>query len=252
MGAQRLYTGEGPGGRYLDMPSERTKAISGAWLKHMIGRAFRNGGRPVPLKYRMSELDQRLVEYAVHECKFVGPYQYDETSEEAKHWFSGQKLDNDLYRKALLDDSTSGGLEAVPVEFDDVAILTPLLNGELFPFVNVRNVTRRRIEGFSIGNPTLQWGSGEGTQISLFNTAAFIAGFDNNIYPVTGAIEIGLDFEADSPVGVGDMIQSRYGESFRKELDNVVAIGNGTSQPQGVFNAASTTTVSASNATSGQ
>jgi len=251
LAGQRLWTGEGPTGRYLDMPTERTKAIAGAWFKHMLARAFRSGGRPVPRKYQLSELDRKLVEYAAHECKFVGPYQFDPDNEEARDWHVGTKLTSDLHIKAVLDDSTSGGLEAVPIEFDDAAILTPLLNGEVFPYVTVRNVTRRRIEGFSVGNPTMNWGTAEGSQISLFDTDSLIAAFDNSIYPVAGAIEIGMDFEADSPVNVGDIIMNRFGERYRKELDDVIVNGNGTSQPEGVFQAAGTATVSADNTSTG-
>jgi len=237
-GHQRVQTGNDPQGlmRDLDMPTDRTKAIAGAWMKHMINRAFRSGGRPVPPSYKMSKLDQKLVEYAVHNCKFVGPHGWNEDLLEADHWFDGfTKVTSDLHKKALLDDSTSGGLEAVPIEFDDVAILTPLLNGELFPYVGIRNVTRRRIEGFSVGNPTLSWGTSEGSQISLFDTDSLIAAFDNTIYPLTGSIEIGLDFEADSPVGVGNIIMSNYGERFREEMDNVIAANAGTTAPQGVL-----------------
>lgn len=215
----------------LDMPSERSKAIAGAWFKHMVIRA--KGGK-VPAHMRLTELDRKLVEAAAHECKFVGPVDFNEERDDANVWYEGQKL-TDVHIKALLDDTTSGGLEAVPIEFDAAVILTPLLNGELFPLVNIRNVTRRRIEAAAIGNPTMSWGVGEGSTISLFNTDSFVSAFDNNIYPVTGAMELGLDFLADSPLSVASIVIDRYGERFRQVMDNVIATGNGTNQPTGIF-----------------
>jgi HK97 family phage major capsid protein len=250
---RRVNIGEGIGmpTRDLDMPTERSKAIAGAWFKRLIGKAYRETGRPIPQQFRLTELDQKLVGYAIHECKFVGPVHFDNVSEESVEWYKGVRA-TELQRKALLDDVTSGGLEAVPIEFDDAVIITPLLEGELFPIVTIRNVTRRRIEGFSIGNPTMAWGVAEGSAIALFTTTAFIAAFDTTIYPVAGAMEIGLDFLADSPVDIGAIIIERYGSRFRSELDMVIAVGSdGSSQPEGVFSASGTRALNAANGSTG-
>lgn len=232
--------------RYLDMPTDRQKAIAGVWLKHMIIKSCRQSGRHVPGNYTLNEHERDLLNYAVHECKFVGPHGYrggDRDTTDATFWLSGEKAYNDLQRKALLDDSTSGGLEAVPIEFDDLAILTPLLSGEVFPRVRTIPVTRRRIEAASIGNPNFTWGVGEGSPIGLFTTDSFISAFDNTIFPVTGAMEIGMDFMADSPLAIGTIIQNNYGSAFRKEMDNVLCTGDGTTQPEGVFTASGLTTI---------
>lgn len=253
MGGKRVNIGEGIGmpSRYLDMPTERSKAVAGAWFKRMIGNAYRNTGRPIRPEFKLTELDQKLIEYAVHECKFVGPVDYDERSDESPQWYKSS-VPTEMQRKALLDDSTSDGLEAVPIEFDDAVIITPLLEGELFPLVTIRNVTRRRIEGFSIGNPTISWGTAEGSAISLFTTTSFISAFDTTIYPVAGAMEVGLDFLADSPNDIGSIIIDRYGSQFRKEMDDVIADGSdSSSQPEGLFQASSTTTVNSENGSTG-
>ena len=206
----------------VDMPSELDLAIIGATFK---AKAIRAMGHEA--KHQMKELDKKLLEYAAHECRFVGEINGKE--------YDGEKL-SELHVKAIIDDSTSGGLEAVPIEFDSALILKPLLNGELFPYVNIRNVSRRRIEAAIVENPTLTWGTAEGTAISLFDTDSFITAFDNNIYTVTGAIELGEDFLSDSPTEIGRVVVNNYGEAFRKELDTVIANGNGTSQPEGIFN----------------
>ncbi len=251
-GSRPVMSGEGGeiAARTLNVPSERQKAIAGAWMKRMVSQAFRNGGRAVPPSWRMTELDTKLCEAAVHESKFIGPHGMNrEDDDMAKAWFKAERIP-DMWKKAVLDDSTSGGLEAVPIEFDDMAIMSPVLEGELYPLVSTRTVTRRRIEGFSVGEVTVTW-TAEGTSIGLFSTASFISAFDTNVYAVTGAMEIGLDFEADSPVAIGDMILTRYGQAFRKELDTVIIDGDGTSQPKGILQASGTTTVSSDGGSGG-
>jgi len=244
-GGTQVHTGTGDGGRFLDMPSELDLAIAGAFLKSRMARC-----RNLPQPYRMTELDRKLMEYAVHECKWVGPVNFIEERDQADHWYASEKL-TDYHRKAVLDDSVSGGLEAVPIEYDAALILTPLLNGELFPFTNINNVTRRRIEATAVGNPTVSWGPSEGTAISLFNTDSLISAFDNTIYPVVGAIEIGLDFLADAPADIGRTLVTNYGNRFRQEMDNVIATGDGTSQPEGLFTASGVASVSSENGASG-
>jgi HK97 family phage major capsid protein len=228
----------------IDMPTERQKAIAGAWFKNMALKLLRREGRAIQPHMELKEIDRQLLQHAVHECRFIG--------EVPGHGeLDGEKLHNDLWRKAVLDDSTSGGLEAVPIEFDAAVILTPLLSGELFPLVSITNVSRRRIEATKIGNPTMSWGTGEGTAIPLFDTDSFISAFDNSIYPITGAIELGLDFLADSPLAVGGIVVDNYGEVFKQEMDDVIATGNGTNRPEGLFTASGTTSVSATNTTTG-
>lgn len=249
VGGSEMYRAGDVEPRNIDNPTQRSKAIAGAWFKHLINKQFR--GAP-PAEYAMTELDRRLVEYAVHECKFVGPLRHKESTDEALAWFRGDaKIGNEMFRKALLDDTASGGLEAVPIEFDDAVIITPLLTGQFFPLVTVRNVTRRRIEAASVGNPTWAWGTAEGSEISLFDTDSFISAFDTTIYPITGAIEHGLDFAADSPIAIGDIIINRYGEGFQREMDKAIATGSGTNQPTGFFNATAGATISATNTTTG-
>lgn len=252
--------GCGLGSYDYNMPTERSKAISGAWLKHLVNRQCKAEGRQVPWQFAMNEQDKHLVEYAARECKFVGPIGYegrgtktltdngDPDTIAARHWFDGSTAckdmaDGDLWIKALLDEAAgSQGLEAVPIEFDANYILTPLLTGQLFPLASVTNVTRRRIEATTFANPTVGWGVAEGTAITPFNTDGFVGAFDNNIWPVTGAMEIGRDFQSDSPLDIGGIVVDRYGVAFRNEMDNVIATGNGTDRPTGLFTTAGVTT----------
>lgn len=224
----------------LEQPSELALAVTGSWFKMLINRSCRMENKQVPRVFQMTELDGQMVQEIARKCRFVGPvgFQDDGYGGEAQTWFENRKAISDLEIKALLDDPGTGGIFAVPIEFDANVILTPLLHGELFPRVDVRNVSRRRIESAAIANPTVAWGTAEGTAIVPFDTTGFITAYNNNIYPLTGAMELGRDFLSDSPLDIGRIVQDRYGERFRQEMDNVIATGNGTDRPEGVFEAA--------------
>ncbi|KKL24808.1 hypothetical protein LCGC14_2411620, partial [marine sediment metagenome] len=146
--------------------------------------------------------------------------------------------------KALIDDSTSGGLEAAPIVFDDQVIQTPLLHGELYPLVSVKPIDRgRRIEGVATGTVTGSWGGVDDTAITLFSTASYVSAFDTTIFRWEGAIRIGLDFLSDTPIDFGAHITAQYGERLMEDLDDVIAAGNGTTQPEGVITKSGTTSV---------
>lgn len=252
------FSGCGLGSHDVNMPTQRDKAVTGVWLKHLVNKQCQAEGRQVPWQFKMTEQDEDVRMWTMMNCKFVGPVgykgepitKYSDTgvdTDAADHWFGGESLmekrnDFEFWKKALLDDATSGGLEAVPIEFDAAYILTPLLTGQLFPYVDVRNVMRRRIEGTKFANPTMGWGTAEGTGITPYTTDAFISAFDNSIWPITGAMEIGRDFQSDSPLDIGGIVTDRYGQAFRQEMDNVIANGNGTNRPEGLFVASGVTT----------
>jgi HK97 family phage major capsid protein len=238
-------------GRDLNLPSQLDRAVAGAYWKYSVNLALKQFGGGIPPQFRMTDHDKGLMLHAVHNMEWKGLLNFDERSGLGKHELHGQKL-SDFQIKALLDDTLSGGLEAAPIVFDDQVIITPLLNGELFPKVTLVNIPRgRRIEGFSMGNPTITDGYSEGTEVPIFDTSGFIAAFDTNIYDAVGSIELGMNFEEDSPVAIGDKVIERYGEQFMTYLDKVVAIGNGTTQPEGIFNASGATDVNSANSTSG-
>lgn len=235
-------------GKFLDVPSVADAAIAGAWMKLLIARGTKET-RDIPKGMRMTDHDWDLVRYAIHESKFTGAIGGSE--EFPEYGVNDRKL-HDYEIKALLDDSTSGGIEIVPQPFDDIIITTPVLYGELFPLVNVVNVSRgRRVKGGSISNPTITSAGAEGTAITAFTTTSMVSAFDTTIFNPVAAIEIGLDFEEDSPTGVTQTIIQKYGEKMMEWLDEQIAVGDGTTEPQGIFNASSTTLVLSDNNTSG-
>lgn len=235
--------------RVISHPSERDKAVVGAFFKWSL--ECHNEPRDIPRALKMTDHDREIVNYALHEERWTGLINGEGTEDYGCKKVEARKL-TQVEVKALLDDSTSGGITAAPLVFDDAVILTPVLFGEIYPLVNVVNITRgRRIEGFSMGNPTFTSGVAEGTSITPFNTAAFIAAFDTTVFVAVAAMEIGLDFEEDAPNDIGGLVVERYGLKSMEWLDRVVAVGDGVTEPQGAANAAAVTVVNSDNGTGG-
>jgi HK97 family phage major capsid protein len=239
--------------RTFDGISELDRAVVGATMKWFVSRAANaglvDGGTPAWAK--MTEQDEMLMKYAAHEMDWNGPIgMREEDGEHADHgWAKGARL-NQMQIKAVLDDTTSGGLEAVPIVFDDLAVITPLLHSELLQYVDQRLTNSRRVESFRINNPDMYW-EAEGVSATEFDTTGFIGEFNTNIHPCIGWIDLGLDFESDSPVAIANLIINRYGEVARKKLDDVIANGTGVGQPLGIRNTVGLTTVVSPNGATG-
>lgn len=204
-------------GREVETTSRREYAQIGAFLKH----AARRGGIDVQL----NEHERGLLNELAEKAPWAGR-------------IGGVELDahDKATVKALIDDSTSGGLEATPIVVDNNMITFPLLNGELFPLVNLVDLPRgRRVEASSIDNVTVNWGGGDDTDVTLFNTANMVQAIDTSIFTVDFGIEVGRDFLADAAVNVGQILTQIIGERMAAELDKVIADGNGTTQPTGVM-----------------
>ncbi len=223
-------------GRGLDESSDRDKALSGVWAKWICALADpRFGSDPRRVWKAFSEHDKGLLAHLAENEMWD-----DTTAEFLNADGSPMRRERKGYPggiKALIDDGgASGALEAAPIVFDDDVISIPLLNGELFPQVRTVSIPRgRRIEGVSVLNVTGGWGGVDGTDIALFNTAGYIAAFDTTIYRWEGAIEIGLDFMSDTPIDFGSIITAQYGQRLLTDLDNAIAVGNGTNRPEGVI-----------------
>jgi HK97 family phage major capsid protein len=235
--------------RSFDGISQLDKAVAGATLKYLVNRGASGG--PIPGWAKMTDLDRALMEYAAHELPWQGPIgmRSDDGEDASMGWVKGGKLQG-IQIKAVLDDNTSGGLEAVPIVFDDLAILTPLLVSELLPLVDQRVTTARRVEGFKVANPTMYW-TAEGTAPTEFSTTGFISEFNTNIHPCVGWMEVGLDFQADSPVAIADLIIGNYARKAANELENKIASGSGTGEPLGLTQTASAIEVASTNDVAG-
>lgn len=223
-------------GRVLESTSERDMAIAGAYGKFIVNAA-KLKSRSLAFQ-QLPEHDKNVLCWAMENEKWGGSSDGGDLADikDRKLTLSEQK--------ALIDDSTSGGLEAAPIVFDDQVIQTPLLNGELYPMVTTRPLDRgRRVEGVATGTVTSGWGGVDDTAISLFNTASYVTAFDTTIFRWEGAVRIGLDFLSDTPIDFGQHITAQYGERLLEDLDDVIAVGNGTTQPEGVMNKTGATSV---------
>ena len=229
-------------GKTKNTSSPRDMALSGAWAKYQILAATpKLAGNPQLAWDRLSDHEKSLLSHLAEKTDWDNSQ--DGKASTMKGYPGGIK--------ALIDDSTSGGTEAAPIVFDDQVIQTPLLYGELYPLVSTKTLDRgRRVEGVSTGTVTGSWGGVDSTEITLFNTASYVSAFDTTIYRWEGAIRIGLDFLSDTPIDFGQHITTQYGERLMEDLDDVIAVGNGTTQPEGIINKATATSVAWGGATS--
>lgn len=240
--------------RQLNAKTAHDKAVCGAYFKWAVGVNHPN--QPVG-QLKMTDLDWQIMREVLHEHAWSGTTGLNKDGLDNEGLGRGfgvenQRLDERTV-KALLDDSTSGGITMVPQVFDDAIIQTPLLMGELFPFITVENLAMgRRIEAPTMARVTLTSGIAESTNIPLFDTTGFVGALDTQIYNVVGAIEIGADFQEDTPIeNIGGKVVENYGEAARQYLDNVIAVGDGSTQPLGIFNTSGVVSVGAANPAAG-
>lgn len=230
------------GRKQLEGVSEVEKAVCGSWLKLIANQQNKNN---VPHCFKMTDHDWMLLKYGFHELKWSGVIRGQWDGDSNAIGVKGRKL-TEMEIKTIIDDVTSGGLEIAPIAFDEQVITIPILYGELAPFVNMVPVTRgRRIESATLGNLIINSSGSvtDDTAISVFATAGFISAFDTTIYVADGSIEIGLDFLSDTPIDITGHISTKYGEQMLAWLEEQIAIGDGTTEPEGIMNASGTTAV---------
>lgn len=227
------------GAKTVETASERDNATVGVWFKHTLKRA----GVPGIV---FSEWEKSLFAELVQKGRWVG--------EAAGTYYGGGSPDDyvpNAVVKSLLDDTTSGGIYLNPAVFDANVITYPLLHSELLPFIDLVPVTGRRVQGATMGNMSLTWGSAAGQAIQPLNTSSLVGDLSTPVFPLSGAIEIGNDLLADSPVNIGATVTGLYGEKQKAELDRVVVNGNGTNEPAGITNTSGLVTVSSDNGAGG-
>jgi HK97 family phage major capsid protein len=221
-------------GRSLDEASEKDTALAGVWAKFQLLSVTKKIAGNAPDAWKLlTEHEKSLL---AHLCENE-TWDYSEDGKLAhRRGYPGANGRGGGGVKQLIDDGgPSGALEAAPIVFDDQVIQAPLLHGELYPLVHTITLDRgRRVEGVATGTVTGAWGGVDDTAIALFNTNAYVTAFDTTIYRWQGAIRIGLDFLSDTPIDFGAHITKQYGERLLEDLDDVIAVGNGTTQPEGV------------------
>lgn len=212
-------------GKEVETTSELEYAKAGSFLKYTARKA----GLPVDLSDHESELVGEMFERDSWCGKIGGEY---------RSGIEGIRV------KALIDDATSGGSELVPEWFDDQIVTYPLLHSEFLPRVDIRDVPRSSsVEAATLSNPTVFWGTAEGTAITPFDTSSLVGELNTDIARVVCAIEVGQDFLSDAAANVGQVLMQAVGQRLLSELDRVIVEGNGTTEPEGIFTASGLTDI---------
>jgi HK97 family phage major capsid protein len=230
--------------RLLEEQSPRDAAVGAAVFRwHML-----NGNHAL-----LTEHERQLVDWALHEAEWVG-------SVNTRGWDGigvpiggiGRGKLTDFERKALLDDTTSGGSYAVPRAFDDAIVLPAVLYGELYPYVEVIDLAQRSVvDGSSWTDPAITSNTAEGTGITVATTTSMIGNLDTSIFTCSVGIELGEDWLSDTPVNFGSLIPQRMGIKLAEWLDNQIANGDGTTEPEGIFTKSGLGSGSSTNGTAG-
>jgi HK97 family phage major capsid protein len=235
------------GTREVNRSTELSKKLTATWLKLQL--------RPESFNWNNPEDHQvQLVNYALHKCPFtikgeeeprlLTPEERLEVLDYNKHFYARNEhkrfqLGNGFTGiKAVIDDATSGGENAIPEFFDMDLIVTPTLASEDIPsHCNIVMVPRGvAAQNFTMGRPTIAAANTEGSAVSLFSTASFIAAHDTTFFRAAGFIELGRNWLMDANPRVLGEIQNQYMNSVRLWLNEQVMAGDGTTEPQGVLN----------------
>jgi hypothetical protein len=212
------------GGKAVERPSEYDSALIGVFFKHTL--------RKQGLSCELNDWERSLLAESAEKDQWVGSLPNGDYfgGGEPGAYVPGHRV------KSLLDDTISGGLYMNPVVLDTAIITYPLLSGQLFPFIDLKVITGRRIMVPTVQNLSVSWGVAPGTAITPFNTSALVNSRDTPIFNVSGFVEISNDLLADSPVAIGNEIVGLYGERMKAELDRVIAVGSGANEPLGIAN----------------
>lgn len=231
-------------GRAAYAQSDLDKAHAGAFLKHRLASMC---GKT----HTLDDWSKQLAEECIRECEFVGEI-WDPIH--GKHYIHEPRKLTDIEVKTMLADSTSGGSDIVPYFFEVELVTYPLLNNEFFPLVTLKDIDgTNQIRQGTLGNMTINSGPAEGgsPSITLETTTDLVGVVTWNIFNATGAITFGRDFLTDTPTNVQQTTLDLYKEKLGEWLDDQICNGDGTTEPEGIFNTSNTKTYSFTNSTAG-
>lgn len=202
------------------LSSEADHVRMGVWFKHLA-----RGTKGVSVVF--NEHEQAILSEMIEHDTFAGVVRGEPTG-----GIKGREI------KSLLSDSLSGGSNINPLVWDNAVVTYPLLNSEILPRVDLVPLSRgSHVETAALNNVEVQWGAPEGTAAVEFDTSDLLSKIEADVFPVMCVLTVGRDLMNDSPVKIGALLEERIGEKFAQEIDRVLAVGNGTSQPQGLFSA---------------
>lgn len=233
-------------GMEVNEQTERSKHLAAVWLKLQT------------MPEMMKEWEVEVAQWIIHKEKFVVPGEmyprYLTETERHAVWEHNKNFYNKGV-KAVIDDATSGGENAIPEFFDYDLIVTPTLASEnLLSYTNVVMVPRGvAAQNFTMGRPTFAAANAEGTgnEVSLFTTTSFIAAHDTNFFRAAGFTELGMNFLEDASPRILAEIQNQYRETAGLWFNEQITNGDGTTEPQGIKNDSGTADVTPANPTTG-
>lgn len=238
----------GSHGDQLETPSELRRAMGAVWLKYMVAPHY------------LTENDKTVLAHILHKEKFI--VHGDVATQDgtvnpnlcAPPRLLSEKEIHDMLTKAtvVIADNTSGGNYATPEFFDTDFILLPILGGELAPLCNIVDVPRgTAAQCFTMGNPSWTSGLTEGTALTPFTTDSFIGDKDRTFFRAGNAIHFGLNFLEDAVPGMLSQTMDRIMAKAAEWLDEQASVGDGSTEPEGIFTASGTTDVTLNTPTTG-
>jgi len=226
--------------------SDADAAMCGAWAKWNI-----LGGGKLTDTPHLTDHERQLVQHCLDKAEWV----CGEPTPLVPSWKGAQRLDSmpGGVKVSLLSDTTSGGSYAVPRAFDDQLFMDPILNGELVPYVSIMDLPAGAVVdgAYLAGAISVTSNTAEGSNISLFDCTGLIGNLDTTIFTCSVGLQLGMDWLSDTPINFGRELPMRMGERLREWLDNQIANGDGTTEPEGIFTKSGTNTMGSSNGTSG-
>ncbi len=216
-------------GRPVETPSAQSAAKAGAFFKSFLRQSN-------PSAQPLSEHEHGLLREMAHESKWAGA-----DPNETDGWSDPRRLkDYEVAAtvKALIGDSggASGGVNLVPVEFDEAIVLPAILSGEIAPFVDLKTMSRATIETPVMGSVSALWdNSVDGGTATLFSTAGLVSKLSSTAHSCSIICEVGRDLLADSPIDVAATLQGLFSETIAAELDGVCVWGDGSTMPLGML-----------------
>lgn len=218
-------------------PSQLDLAKLGCFWKWKLLRAG--------LQVRMREVEKSLL-HDIFERDIWLSFEGDEVVQHKGHPGAGEKA-------SLLNDAASGGDYLVPQWYDDMLIHSPLLHGELLPYVTIRTVPfGDTYSGGIIGNATITSGLTEGSAATAMDASSLVSQLSGSIFDAGCYLEVGRNLLADVPaVDLGQDLLSELGQSWLAWLEEQISVGDGTTEPAGIFTVGGTNIESSANGTGG-
>ena len=143
---------------------------------------------------------------------------------------------NDLVRKALSEGSDGAGGYLVPTEYRAELLKRVPELSELFPHVRVIPVVTDAGEFPKLANDiSITWGRAENEDIS--ETDPSFSQLTYSIRNMSGITYMSREVASDSNPAIVDTISELFAEAIAAERDKMIAIGNGSNQPEGIYSA---------------